>query len=50
MRLPVAKLEALAINGLTQHLTDQTQLIELTQLHTSNATKLQQALAMAKRI
>jgi len=28
MRFPVAKLEALAINGLTQHLTDQTQLIE----------------------
>ncbi len=49
-RLPAAELEALVINGLTQRLSDHTQLIELTQLHTADATTLEHALASAKRL
>ncbi|NNJ76671.1 MAG: hypothetical protein HKP56_16105 [Anderseniella sp.] len=49
-RLPAAELETLAINRLTQRLSDQTQLIELTQLHTVDATTPEQALASAKRL
>jgi DNA invertase Pin-like site-specific DNA recombinase len=49
-RLPAAELEALVINGLTQRLSDHTQLIELTLLHTADATTLEQALATAKRL
>ena len=49
-RLPAPELEALVINGLTQRLSDHTQLIELTQLHTVDATTLEQALATTKRL
>jgi DNA invertase Pin-like site-specific DNA recombinase len=49
-RLPAAELEALVINGLTQRLSDHTQLIELTQLHIADVTTLEHALATAKRL
>jgi len=49
-RLPAAELEALVINGLTQHLSDHAQLIELTQLHTADATTLEHPLASAKHL
>ena len=48
-RLPAAELETLVIDGSTQRLSDHTQLIELTQLHTADAATLEQALASAKR-
>jgi hypothetical protein len=48
-RLPAAELETMVIDGLTQRLSDHTQLIELTQLHTADAATLEQALASAKR-
>ena len=49
-RLPAAELETMVINGLTQRLSDHTQLIELTQLHTADATTLEQAVAAAKSL
>ena len=49
-RLPAAELETMVINGLTQRLSDHTQLIKLTQLHAADATTLEHALATAKHL
>ncbi len=49
-RLPAAELEALVINGLTQRLSEHTQLIELTQLDAADVATLDQALATTKRL
>jgi len=49
-RLPAAELETMVIDGLTQRLSDHTQLIELTQLHEADAITFQKALATAKRL
>ncbi len=48
--MPAAELETMVINGLTRSLSNHTQLIVLTQLHATDATTLEQALATAKRL
>jgi DNA invertase Pin-like site-specific DNA recombinase len=49
-RLPAMELETMVIGGLTQRLSDHKQLIELTQLHTVDATTLEQVFSKVKHL